>query len=216
MSSCNRNQVELVGVFISDSRVYNGSWQWILEAANVASKEPGVDSLAGVDVQELALFDVEFLFLRARAKSIGEKLQLRVSDEDGTQVETELNVDSVKVQRDPDHTDIIKISDDVTLKMKYPDLHFFAEGVKVDTIHESTETMARCVSQIVVGEEVYSREDMTSEEIVEWLDGLTTEQYSKIMKFFETMPKLTHTIKLKNRNTGENFEVVLEGLADFF
>lgn len=171
---------------------------------------------AGVDVQELALFDVEFLFLRARAKSIGEKLQLRVSDEDGTQVETELNVDSVKVQRDPDHTDIIKISDDVTLKMKYPDLHFFAEGVKVDTIHESTETMARCVSQIVVGEEVYSREDMTSEEIVEWLDALTTEQFTKIMEFFQTMPKLRHVIKLKNPNTGKTFETVLEGLADFF
>ena len=100
--------------------------------------------------------------------------------------------------------------------MGYPGLAFFSEGLKIDTINESTETVAKCVSSIVIDEEVYTSSDMSTEEIVEWLDGLTTEQYSKIMKFFETMPKLTHTIKLKNRNSGENFEVVLEGLADFF
>jgi len=171
----------------------------------------------GVDVYELALFDIEYLFLRARSKSIGEKLQLRVTDnEDGTQVETELNVDTVKVKKTDGHTDLIELSEDLTIKMRYPDLNFFAEGVKIDNITDSTETVARCISQIVVGEEVYSREEMTVEEVVEWLDGLTTEQFGKIMQFFNTMPKLSHTIKLKNPNTGKTFETVLEGLADFF
>ena len=171
-----------------------------------------------VDVESLALFDIEYLFLRARAKSIGEKIKLRITDpnDETCTVETELNVDSIKVQKTEGHSDLIKIGDDIAIKMQYPDLKFFAEGVRVDNINESTETVARCVSQLVIGEEVYNKADMTTEEILEWLDGLTTTQYAKIMEFFQTMPKLSHVIKLKNTNTGKPFEVVLEGLADFF
>lgn len=173
---------------------------------------------AGFDPQELALFDIEFLFLRARAKSIGETISLNVTDpEDPTYtVEHEVNIDSIKVKKFEGHTDLIDINEEIKIKMGYPGLSFFSEGLKIDNINESTETVAKCVTSIVMGEEVYASSDMTTEEVIEWLDGLTTEQYSKIMKFFETMPKLTHTIKLKNRNNGENFEVVLEGLADFF
>ena len=173
---------------------------------------------AGFDPSTLALFDIEFLFLRARAKSIGETISLNITDpNDPTYtVEHEVNIDSIKVKKFEGHSDLIDINDEVKIKMGYPGLAFFSEGLKIDTINESTETVAKCVSSIVIDEEVYTSADMSTEEIVEWLDGLTTEQYSKIMKFFETMPKLTHTIKLKNRNTGENFEVVLEGLADFF
>ena len=173
---------------------------------------------SGFDPSTLALFDIEFLFLRARAKSIGETINLSITDpNDPTYtVEHEVNIDSIKVKKFEGHTDLIDINDEVKIKMGYPGLSFFSEGLKIDTINESTETVAKCVSSIVIDEEVYTSADMSTEEIVEWLDGLTTEQYSKIMKFFETMPKLTHTIKLKNRNTGENFEVVLEGLADFF
>ncbi len=171
----------------------------------------------GVDVQELALFDIEFLFLRARAKSIGEKLHLQVTDpEDNTTVDVDVNIDSIKVERTEGHDLLIKLSDDISIKMKYPDLAFFAEGVKVESIQESTETISRCVSQIVIGEEVHSSADMTTEEIVEWIDGLTTQQFRLVMAFFETMPKLRHTMKLKNPNTGESFTKVLEGLADFF
>jgi len=177
-----------------------------------------VTSPSDFDVNKLALFDIEFLFLRARAKSVGETIKLRITDpnDESYTVSHELKIDSVKVVKNDDHTDLIKISDDISIKMRYPGLEFFAEGVKIDTIQESTETVARCVSQLVIDEEVYNREDLTDKEIEEWLDELSSGQYAKIMEFFTTMPKLRHEITLKNRNTGEDFTTVLEGLADFF
>lgn len=172
----------------------------------------------GFDPESLALFDVEYLFLKARAKSIGESITLRITDpnDPSYSVEHSINVDQIKVQKDKDHTDLIDINEDTKIKMKYPNLEFFAEGVQIDTIQESTETVARCVSQIVIGDEVYNREDMTNEEISEWIDALTSTQFAKVMQFFLTMPKLRHVVKLKNAKTGEPFETVLEGLADFF
>lgn len=190
------------------------------EVSNAISNVLGkcVTSPADFDVQKLALFDIEFLFLRARAKSIGETIKLNITDPNDSSftVEHELNVDSITVEKNKDHKDLIDISDEIKIKMRYPGLEFFAEGLKVDNIQESTQTVARCVGQLVIGEEVYNREDLTDAEIEEWLDDLTTAQYSKIMEFFVTMPKLRHVIKLKNTKTGENFSTVLEGLADFF
>lgn len=183
--------------------------------ANVLSS--CVTTPADFDVNSLALFDIEFLFLKARAKSIGETIQLKVTDpEDGYETEHELNVDSIKVEKNKAHTDIIDIDDKIKIQMKYPGLDFFAEGLKIDNINDSTETVAKCVKQIIVEEEVYSSADLSQKEILEWLDELTSEQYKKVMTFFETMPKLRHVIKLKNPNTGNTFETVLEGLADFF
>lgn len=172
----------------------------------------------GFDPEDLALFDVEFLFLKARAKSVGESINLRITDpnDETFTVEHSINVDTIKVEKNKEHTDLIDIDDKIKVKMKYPNLQFFAEGVKIDNIEESTETIARCISQIVMGEEVYTQEDMTQAEIVEWIECLTTDQFQKIMQFFLTMPKLRHVVKLKNTKTGEPFETVLEGLADFF
>ena len=177
-----------------------------------------VTSPADFNVEELALFDIEFLFLRARSKSAGEKLELRVTDpgDETYTVDHSINIDSIKVHKNPDHTDLIDISDEIKIKMRYPGLAFFAEGLKIDDISESMETVAKCISSIVMGEEVYHQADMTTEEIVEWVENLTTEQFTRIMEFFQTMPKLQHTIKLKNRRSGEDFTVELEGLADFF
>ena len=169
-------------------------------------------------MKQLALFDIEYLFLKTRAKSIGEKIDLLVTDpNDPTyQVEHSINIDSIKVKKEAKHSDLIDIADDTKVKLRYPGLNFFAEGLKIDTISESLETVAECISSIVVGEEVYNRADMSTEEIVEWLEALTSEQFNSLMVFFRTMPKLTHTIKLKNARTGNDFEVVLTGLADFF
>ena len=183
--------------------------------ANVLSS--CVNSPADFNVNDLALFDIEFLFLKARAKSIGETIQLKVTDpEDGYETEHELNVDAIKVEKNKAHTDIIDVDDKIKIQMKYPGLDFFAEGLKIDNINDSTETVAKCVKQIIVEDEVYSSSDLSQQEILEWLDELTTEQYKNVMSFFETMPKLRHVIKLKNPNTGKTFETVLEGLADFF
>ena len=173
---------------------------------------------SGVDVDELALFDIEYLFLKARAKSIGEKIELRVTDpaDETYTVDHAINIDTIKVKKFDGHSDLIDISEEIKVKMTYPGIAFFAEGVKTSDIAESTATIAKLVGSIVIGEEVYNRADMTEEEIVEWLEGLQTSDFTKIMKFFETMPKLTHTIKLKNRRTENDFQIVLTGLGDFF
>lgn len=173
---------------------------------------------AGVDVDELALFDIEYLFLKARAKSIGEKVELRVTDPSDPEytVDHSINIDSIKVQKTEEHTDLVEINEETKIKMRYPGIEFFAEGLKIDSIADSSATVCKCVASIVIGEEVYTAGDMTEDEVAEWLDGLSTADYTKILEFFRTMPKLTHTIKLKNRNSGEDFQVVLTGLADFF
>ena len=169
-------------------------------------------------VESLALFDIEYLFLKARAKSAGETIKIKVNDPNDLdyEVEHEINIDSIKVEKDKKHNPLIDISDTIKVKMKYPGVDFFAEGLKIDNISESMETVSKCISQIVIEEEVFNRADMSTEEIVEWLEDLTTEQFGKIMEFFQTMPKLKHVIKLKNKKKDTNFEVVLEGLADFF
>lgn len=177
-----------------------------------------VSSPSDFSVDDLALFDIEYLFLKCRAKSVGETVKVRVTDpEDPTySVEKEINVDKIQVERNKDHTDLIDVSDEIKVKMSYPGLSFFAEGLKVDNISESMETVAKCISSIVINDEVYNKADMTEGELVEWLEALTSAQFQKIMSFFATMPKLKHTIKCTNPRTGNDFSVVLEGLADFF
>ena len=183
---------------------------------NVLSK--CVTTPADFKVRDLALFDIEYLFLKARAKSIGETIPVSVTDPNDLTYTTShtLNVDSVRVKKDPKHTDLIDIDDDTKLKMRYPGLDFFAEGLKIDNISDSIETIAACVSSIVSEDAVHSRADLSTEDIIEWLEALTTEQFTRVMSFFHTMPKMTHTIKLRNPNTQSDFEVVLTGLADFF
>ena len=169
-------------------------------------------------VEDLALFDIEYLFLRTRAKSAGETVKVRVTDPDDEtyKVDHEINIDDIKVIKQKEHSDQITVAEDVIIKMKYPGVRFFAEGIDIDNLSTSIETVAKCVSQIVVGEEVYNKADMTDAEVVDWLEGLTTEQFGKVMEFFRTMPKLKHEIKLINKKTDKKFTVTLEGLADFF
>ena len=177
-----------------------------------------VTSPADFKVEELALFDIEFLFLKARSKSAGEKIKLNVTDpEDETfTVEHEINIDKIGIEKTEGHTDLVEISEGVTIKMKYPDISFFNEGVNVATINDTTALIARCIDSIVFGEEVYTAVDMAPGELDDWLDQLTTEQFQKISEFFTTMPKLKHSFTVKNTNTGNDFTIVLEGLADFF
>ena len=190
------------------------------EIANAITNvlEACVTTPADFKVEELAIFDIEYLFLRTRAKSAGETLSVKVTDpEDPTYAaEHTIEIDKISVQKTKGHTDLIDITDDVKVKMKYPGIQFFTEGLKIDGYEDSLKTVSKCVSQIVVGEEVYNESEMTTEEIEEWVEGLTTEQFSKILEFFKTMPKLKHTIKKKNPKTGKDVVVELEGLADFF
>lgn len=177
-----------------------------------------VTSPADFKVADLALFDIEYLFLKTRSKSAGEKITVSVTDPDDEtySVEHEINIDKIGVTRDETHTDLIEIDEETSIKMKYPDINFFNEGINMNDIASSIKVLSRCISQIIIGEEVHNRADLTDNEIAEWIEGLTSEQFGKMTTFFATMPRLSHTITLPNKNTGKDFTIVLEGLSDFF
>lgn len=177
-----------------------------------------VTSPANFDVEALPLFDIQLLFLKCRAKSAGEKIKVKITDpaDETYTVEHEINIDKIQLQTTKDHTNLVKLDDNTVAKMNYPGLKFFAEGLSLDGIVDTSKNIRECISQIVVGEEVYNRADMTDEELDNWVEELTTEDIAKFMEFFNTMPTLKHKITLKNPNTKENFSITLEGLQDFF
>ena len=178
-----------------------------------------ITSPSDLRIDQLALFDIEYLFLKTRAKSAGEKIDIRVTDpndEDFT-VDHEINIDKIGVKRNENHTNLIDLNENCKIKMRYPDISFFNEGIDLSSIQTQIQLMARCVDQVIVDEdEVIDRSEMTDNEVEEWLEELTTEQFKKIAEFFQTMPKLSHSITVKNTNTGKDFTIVLEGLQDFF
>ena len=177
-----------------------------------------VTSPTDLQIEDLALFDIEYLFLKTRTKSAGEKIEIKVTDPDDETftMDYSVNIDKISVKRDEKHTDLIEVAEGILVKMKYPDISFFNEGIDLSSIASQIALIARCVSQITHEDEVYDSAEMGPTEIEEWLETLTTEQFKKIADFFITMPKLSHTVKGKNTNTGKNFEVTLEGLQDFF
>jgi len=177
-----------------------------------------VTSPTDFKADKLALFDVEYLFLKTRSKSVGEKIEVRITDpnDDDYVVNHEINIDKIGVLKNPDHKDLVELNGDVHVKMRYPDISFFNDGIDINSVVTSINLITRCISQIVVGEEVYNRDEMSESEMVEWIESLTTKEFTKVCEFFKTMPKLSHTIKLKNPNTGKEFQVTLEGLSDFF
>ena len=172
----------------------------------------------GFKVSELALFDIEFLFLRTRAKSVGESLEVNVTDPDDETFTTQhsIAVDKINVSKNKDHKDLIEVAEGTFVKMRYPGIDFFVEGVSMNNITERLDLAADCVEQIIVGDEVYNREDMDPGEAQEWLEALTSTQFADVLEFFVTMPKLEHSFSLTNTNTKKKFTIRLEGLADFF
>ena len=170
------------------------------------------------NVQDLALFDIEYLFLKTRAKSVGEELEVNVTDpnDESYTVLHKIVVDKIGVSKDKNHTDTIELDAGTIIKMKYPGIDFFVEGVSLGNIADRLDLAAKCIQSIVIGEEVYNAEDMAEGEAQEWLEGLTSVQFNKVMDFFLTMPRLEHSFTLKNKNSGNNFTIKLEGLQDFF
>ena len=177
-----------------------------------------ITSPSDLRIEDLALFDIEYLFLKARAKSIGEKIEVSVTDPNDETFETlhSIYVDRIGVEKNEDHTDIINVVEGTSIKMKYPDISFFADGIQLNSITDSIKTICRCIESIVIDDEVYNTGDMSANELEDWIEDLTSDQFKKINNFFETMPKLSHTVTIKNTNTNKDFKVTLEGLADFF
>ena len=176
----------------------------------------------GIKVETLPTFDIEYLFLNIRAKSVGEEIEVNIicPDDEETSVSVKINVDDIKVQTNEDHTNRIKLDDTLMMEMKYPSLEQFIKNnfdiSNNSAIDQSFELVASCVDKIYNEDEVWAAADVTKKELMDFLDQMNTSQFKQIEKFFETMPKLSHTIKVTNPNTEVESEVVLEGLSSFF
>ena len=176
----------------------------------------------GVKVESLPTFDIEFLFLNIRGKSVGEEIEVNLicPDDGETSVPVKIDIDSIKVAKNENHNTKISVDDSITMEMKYPFLDQFIKSnfdfSDDTTMDQSFDLIANCIDKIYTEEEVWSASDVTKKEMVEFLEQMNTQQFKEIEKFFETMPKLTHEVQLKNPNTGVESTVKLEGLANFF
>ena len=176
----------------------------------------------GIKVETLPTFDIEYLFLNIRGKSVGEEIEVNVicPDDEQTTVPVTLNVDDIQVQKSSEHTNTIKLDDKLVMEMKYPSLDQFIKNnfdfSENSPMEQSFELISSCIDKIYNEEEVWSVADVTKKEITDFLEQMNSKQFKQIEKFFETMPKLSHEIKVKNPATGVESTVVLEGLASFF
>lgn len=176
----------------------------------------------GVKVEALPTFDIEYLFLNIRGKSVGEEIEVNIicPDDGETQVPIKINIDDIQIQKDPEHNNKIKLDDSIMMEMKYPSLDQFIKSnfdlSSDSTMDQSFELISSCIDKIYTEDEVWAAADVTKKELMEFLDQMNSTQFKEIEKFFETMPKLSHTIKVTNPNTEVENEVVLEGLSSFF
>jgi hypothetical protein len=175
-----------------------------------------------IKVEALPTFDIEYLFLNVRGKSVGEELEVNIicPDDNETQVPVKINLDDIKVQKNENHTNRIKLDDSIMMEMKYPSLDQFIKNNfdfdNKNAMDQSFELIASCIDKIFTEEEVWTVADVTKKEMNDFLESMNSSQFKDIEKFFETMPKLSHTIKVVNPKTNGESEVVLEGLASFF
>ena len=171
-----------------------------------------------IDASFVPMFDIEYIFLKIRGKSVGEKVQLNLTcpDDEKTTVPVEVNLEDVSVQMVADHTNEIQITDQVKLFLKYPILNDM-KGLMGDTNETSQifNMLNKCVQEIHFGDQIFNRVDISEKEITEFIDQMTSEQFESITNFFNTMPKLRHVIMVKNPKTQVESEVVVEGLASF-
>jgi hypothetical protein len=176
----------------------------------------------GIKVDDLSTFDIEYLFLNIRGKSVGESVDVLITcpDDETTQVPISINLDEINVEENPKHSRDIKLDDTLTLRMRYPSMTEFiknnfdsGDSVSVD---DTFDLIVSCIDQIYSEEESWTASDSTKKELLEFVEQLSSKQFKEVEKFFDTMPKLSHTIKVKNPKTGVESEVVLEGLSAFF
>ena len=170
-----------------------------------------------IDVANSPTFDVEFLFLKIRGKSVGETVQINMvcPDDEVTQVSTKIDLDQIRVQTQEGHNNVIDITDTVKMVFKYPTLLDISKIGSIETSDGIFKLMNRCIHEIHYGDDVYNRVDISDKDIEEFIDQLTGEQFEKVTQFFQTMPKLSHKVSITNPKTNIQSEVVLEGLQSF-
>lgn len=178
----------------------------------------------GIKVEELPTFDIEYIFLNVRGKSVGEAIELIVTcqDDGETQVPVTVFIDEIQVQKNPEHSTDIKLDDSLVLKMKYPSLDRFIKDNfdfsmdDASMLDKSFDIVTSCMDMIFNQEDTWSAKDCTKKELIEFIEGLNSQQFKKIDIFFQTMPKLSHTFTVVNPKTKKENEVTLEGLTSFF
>ena len=176
----------------------------------------------GIKVEKLSTFDIEYLFLNIRGKSVGEKIEVMVTcpDDGKTQVPMSIDIDSIKIQRDKNHSTDIVLDDTYTLRMKYPSLNEFIKNnfgaVENMGVDDTFDLIASCIDQVYTEEESWTSDECTKKELSDFVESLNSSQFKLVENFFVTMPKLSHTIKVKNPNTKVESDVKIEGLQSFF
>lgn len=202
----------------------------LLLATQTGETEELVDAITKIvsdctdvkDVKNLSTFDIEYLFLQIRTKSVGEtvNISLTMPDDNETEVDVEIPLDEITVKTDKTHKTELKLSDEIIVTMGYPSLEMFVKmnfsDDDTNQIEQVFEMAAGCVKTISDPAQVYDCVDVSKKELIEWFEELNSKQFGMIQEFFETMPKLSHTLKVTNPNTGVENEIVLEGLASFF
>ena len=178
----------------------------------------------GVKVESLPTFDIEFLFLNIRGKSVGEDIDLKIicPDDEKTEVNVSISLDDIKVQKPEGHSNQIKLDNNLMMELKYPSLNEFIKNnfdpndSTRNPMDQSFDLIGSCIDKIYSEDEVWAADDCSKKEINEFLDSMNSNQFKEVEKFFETMPKLSHTVKVYNPTTKVESDVVLEGLASFF
>ena len=174
-----------------------------------------------LNINTMPMFDVEYIFLQIRSKSVGEvsKVKILCPDDKKTYTNVEIDLNEVKVQVEYEHTNKIELTDSMGMIMTYPNIDSFTEnGIQDINASNMLDVIGTCILQIYEdkGEKVYEAKDQTKKELVEFIEQLNTKQFQDVQKFFDTMPRLKHTIKVKNPKTKKTSDVTLSGLNDFF
>ena len=171
----------------------------------------------GIDARQLPIFDIEYVFLKLRTKSVGETANIKVKcpDDNKTFVDVTIKLDEVAVHMTADHTNVVQLTDNIKMIMKYPLMNDMKGVDFTDGISGSFSLISKCVHEIHDGDEIHNRVDMTDKELDDFVDTMDTQQFENIMEFFNTMPKLRHAITVINPKTKKKGEVMLEGLDSF-
>ena len=174
----------------------------------------------GVKIDELPTFDIEYLFLNIRSRSIGESIDLVITcpDDGETKVNAQIYIDEIGIKKDKDHNPDIKLDDTYTMRLKYPSLdQFIDDNFNFDENKDNSfDIISSCIDMVFSEEEAWEAKDCTKKELLEFVERLNSIQFKEVEKFFDTMPKLSHEIEVENPNTKVKSKVAVEGLASFF
>ena len=171
-----------------------------------------------VDVGKLPLFDLEYIFLRIRAKSVGEvaKIQVLCEDDGETYVPVEIDLETIEVEFQEDHTTKIELTDEIGIEMGYPTFEFLNFKADQTEVNQLFDIIGSSIERVYEGETVYEKADFSKKDLKVFLESLTSEQFLRVQKFFETMPRLRHKLEVTNPKTKKVNEITLEGLQAFF